>query len=95
MFAFHVASPADWALQTSEYTMEGVAQNITCPTLIVDSENERSFRGQSRRLYDALTCPKEFMLFTADEGAGEHCQMGAAFFSDERICGWLEKTLGS
>jgi pimeloyl-ACP methyl ester carboxylesterase len=95
MFAFHATSPVEWSLQTTEYTMDGVAQNITCPTLIVDSENERTFKGQARRLYDALTCPKEFMLFTADEGAGEHCQMGAAFFSDERIFAWLEKTLAT
>lgn len=79
----------------AEYTLDGVAQRISCPTLIADSENEHAFRGQSRQLYDALACPKEFMFFTADEGAGEHCQMGAAFLSGERIFRWLEETLES
>jgi pimeloyl-ACP methyl ester carboxylesterase len=94
MFTFGAATVAEYLLKTSQYTLEGVAPRITCPTLIVDSENERTFRGQARQLYDALTCPKEFMLFTADEGAGEHCQVGAAFLSGERIFTWLEKTLG-
>jgi len=33
------------------------------------------------------------MLFTAEEGAGEHCQVGAYMISNERIFNWLEETL--
>jgi hypothetical protein len=33
------------------------------------------------------------MLFTAEEGAEEHCQIGAAMISQERIFGWLEDVL--
>ena len=70
-----------------------MAEQITCPTLVTDSEAEHSFPGEAKKLYDALTCPKEFMLFTADEGAEEHCQIGAAMISQEYIFGWLEDVL--
>ncbi len=37
------------------------------------------------KLYDALTCPKKYTLFTIDEGAEEHCQSGAPSLSNQRI----------
>jgi hypothetical protein len=80
-------------LNASEFVLAGVAELITCPTLVVDSEAERSFQGQANRLYDTLICPKEFMLFTAEEGAEEHCQVSAQMISQERIFGWLEDVL--
>ena len=69
-----------------------MAEQITCPTLGVDAEAEHSLPGEAKKLYDALMCPKEFMLFTAEEGA-EHCQIGAAMISQEYIFGWLEDVL--
>ncbi len=93
MFTFGAASPAEWYLKVAQYTMEGQAGKIECPTLIVDSEHETSFPGQAKKLYDALTSPKEWMLFTAEEGAEEHCQAGALFRAHERIFDWLATTL--
>jgi alpha-beta hydrolase superfamily lysophospholipase len=93
MFTFKAATPSEYLLKASQFELTGVAEQITCPTLVVDSEAEHSFPGEAKRLYDALTCPKEFMLFTAEEGAEEHCQMGAAMISQERIFGWLEDVL--
>ena len=93
MFTFKATTPSEYILKASEFVLAGVAEQITCPTLVVDSEADRTFQGQAKKLYDALTCPKEFMLFTAEEGAEEHCQMGAAMISQERIFGWLEDAL--
>jgi len=70
--------------------MKDVASHITCPILIVDSEGDRDLPGQSRRLYDALNQPKDLMLFTKEEGAEEHCQMGAILISNARILDWLD-----
>jgi hypothetical protein len=33
-------------------------------------------------VYDALTSPKKYILFTAEEGAEEHCQCGASAISN-------------
>ncbi len=90
MFTFHAKSPSEWLRMTRLYTLKDVAAKITCPMLIVDSEGDKDMPGQSRKLYDALTSPKDFMLFTKEDGAEEHCQMGAVLISNARILDWLD-----
>jgi len=90
MYVFGVKTPHEFMLRSRDYTLEECADLIECPTLVVDSENEHAFRGQARMLYDALKCQKEFMLFTDEEGAGEHCQAGASRLSNQRIFDWLD-----
>jgi len=92
-FTFHADSPADWLKMTRGYTLTNVTDRITCPVLICDSEGDTQMAGQARALYDALTAPKTFLLFTKAEGAEEHCQMGAIHVSTERIFNWLDDTL--
>jgi hypothetical protein len=43
-------------------------------------------------VFEALTCPKKYILFTAGEGAEEHCQCGAPALSNQRIFDWLDDT---
>mgnify|MGYP003808621541 CR=1 FL=1 len=94
MFTFHAPSPSAWLRMTRPYTMKDVAAKITCPILIVDSEGDRDMPGQAAKLYNALVSPgKEFMLFTKEEGAEEHCQMGALLISNARILDWLDDIL--
>lgn len=93
MFTFGVDKPSQFILAFSEFSMEGVADRIACPTLVIDSDNDEGMKGEAEKLYDALVCPKEFMLFTAEEGAGLHCQMGAMLLAHQRIFDWLDETL--
>ena len=95
MFTFGVDTPSAFLLAFSEYSMAGVAEQISCPTLVIDSDNDTSMKGEARRLYDALSCPKDFMLFTTQEGAGLHCQMGAMLLAHQRIFDWLDETLSN
>jgi pimeloyl-ACP methyl ester carboxylesterase len=90
MFTFRARTPSDWLRITRAYTLKNVVDKISCPTLVVDSEGDREMPGQAPRLYSALTCPKDFMLFKNEEGAGEHCQMGAILISNARILDWLD-----
>lgn len=92
MWTFAAASPSEWMLKFANYTMEGRADKITCPTLVCDADADQNFPGQAKKLYDALTCPKEFMLFTVEDAAEEHCQVGAHAISHQRIFDWLDKT---
>jgi len=93
MFTFGATSPSEWLRMTRPYNLRDCADRITCHMLVVDSENDKALPGQAKQLYDALRCPKDFMIFTAEEGAGEHCQTGAHMISNERILNWLEETL--
>jgi pimeloyl-ACP methyl ester carboxylesterase len=92
MFAFGATTPSEWLRLTRDYNLRAYASSIQATMLVVDSENDFQMKGQSRQLYEALLCPKEYMLFTAAEGAGAHCQAGAYDLSSARILDWLDQT---
>ena len=77
------------------YTLEGIADLITCPTLVLDAENDQFFKGQPQQVYSALTCPKELITFPEDEGGGEHCHEGAVSVFHQRTFDWLDTVLAS
>lgn len=91
MFTFKASSPADWMLKALQYELSEVADKIQCPTLVIDTEDDVSFKGQAKPLYDALTCPKTFMLFTREEGAEDHCQVGTPLLSQQKVFDWLQE----
>jgi pimeloyl-ACP methyl ester carboxylesterase len=93
MIVFGAQTPSEYFRMIAPYTLKDVAGLIRCPTLVVDSDNDTLLAGQARPLYDALTGPKEYLLFTTEEGAGLHCQMGAMTISNERIFNWLDGVL--
>ncbi|SMC28214.1 Alpha/beta hydrolase family protein [Clostridium acidisoli DSM 12555] len=93
MYVFGVNTPAEFILKVGDFYMKGLAEKIQCSTLIVDSENDKLLGDQARQLYEELTCYKDFILFTAEEGAESHCQAGAKLIANERIFSWIEKIL--
>jgi alpha-beta hydrolase superfamily lysophospholipase len=84
------ASPLEYLRAMRQYTLE--ASQITCPTLITQAENDVR-ASQSEELYDALRCPKRLVRFSDAEGAGEHCEDGAAALYDQRVMDWLDEVL--
>lgn len=84
-----VSSPSAMMKELSKYTNEGFAERISCATLVIDGEGEEF--GQSRRLFDALRCPKDYLLFTNAETAGRHVQVGALAVSTTRIFDWIDE----
>jgi pimeloyl-ACP methyl ester carboxylesterase len=87
-------SPYDAFKMAEQYTLEGVAEKIRCPLLVADPENEQFWPGQSHRVYEALTSPKELVTFAAAEGADSHCEPKAHSLREQRIFDWLDETLG-
>jgi alpha-beta hydrolase superfamily lysophospholipase len=96
MWSFGSASPSEYLHQTLAYTLAGgVAERIRCPTLVCDAYGDLFFKGQPQQLYDHLACPKTMITFTSDEGAGAHCEVGAARLASARIFDWLDETLAA
>ena len=86
-------SPYEAFKMAEQYTLEGVAEKIRCPMLVTDPENEQFWPGQAHRVYEALTCPKELVPFTAAEGADSHCEPKAHGLREQRMFDWLDETL--
>jgi len=90
MYTFGAQTPSELMRMLKPYHLRDVADKIKCKMIVVDSEEDKSLPGQAHQLFEALNCPKEYLLFTKEEGAAEHCQMGAVMISTERILNRLE-----
>jgi hypothetical protein len=61
--------------------------------LVVDSEKDTDMPGQSKQFFNALKSPRDYLLFTAEDAAEEHCQTGAPAISNEKIFDWLDNSV--
>lgn len=93
LWTFAVKTPAELNLKQSKYNVADCAHLISCPTLVVDSDAEQFFGGQPRKLYDALRCPKTYLVFKTGEGSELHCQAGGNLLGNQCIYDWLDETL--
>ena len=93
MWAGRFDSPAQYFEGNRRYTMKGVVTEIRCPTLVCDAEHDHFFHD-ARIVYDALKSPKEYVRFTSEEGAEEHCQFGALSRFHQRAFDWLDDIIG-
>lgn len=90
-----VTTGQELADEFAKYDLSSVVEQITCPTLVCDAENDQFLKGQPQLLYDALRCQKTLLRFTATEGAEEHCHEGALTLFHQRLFDWLDDTLAA
>ena len=88
-----IDSLANYLRIAKAYQLSTVVDKIRCPTLVTQAENDPVSRFAGR-LYDALTCPKEFFRFTEAEGAGDHCEAMARSLFHQKSFDWLDEILG-
>ena len=93
-YVMGVDSPRAFFASYLDYTLaDGIAEQITCPTLVCDAREDIFFDGQPNLLFEHLTCEKRLLDFTTAEGAGAHCQAGAQRLAFGRIYDWLDDIL--
>lgn len=95
MRAFGAKNLSEFLLMQHDYTLKGLVEKIECPTLVCDNVADTIAGGQAKRLHDALGCPKDYVLFTAEEGADGHCEGGAQILFHRVAFDWLDETLAS
>lgn len=94
MYCTGAKTPRGYFAKALDFNVkDGVAEKISCPTLVLDPEDDLFFKGQPQQLFDHLTCRKTMIHFSRAEGAGAHCQVGATRLSCARIFDWLDETL--
>ncbi|MFJ9344689.1 alpha/beta hydrolase family protein [Streptomyces sp. NPDC101733] len=81
------------ATRVRALSIASVVGRIKAPTLVLDYEGEAFYPGQPRRLYDALTSPKDYVKLTAAQGAQLHCSPMAPQLHCEVVFDWLQNTL--
>ncbi len=78
----------EWA---KRFTLEGAAECIACAFLVVHGENDRIVPvAEARTLYERVGSKrKHIKIFTAEEGAAEHCQVDHRQMGIDYIGDWL------
>ena len=85
-------TPIAYVEATKDFSLVGRAGDIRCPTFVCNGEND-PISVTAGELAAALTCEKEFVTFTAAEGAGDHCESGARTLFHARAFDWLDGVL--
>lgn len=94
MRPYGLETPYDVYHALQDYTLDGVAERITCPILITDPDAEQFWPGQAEKLYRAVASERKSLVrFTAAEGAEGHCEPKALGLRDQRIFDWLDQVL--
>jgi len=78
----------EWA---KRFTLEGAAERIECPFLVVHGENDRIVPvEEAHKLYDRVgSNRKHIKIFTVEEGGAEHCQVDHRQQGIDYIGDWL------
>ncbi|WP_027579359.1 alpha/beta fold hydrolase [Bradyrhizobium sp. Ai1a-2] len=80
----------DYLRSAEQFTMEGHAELIRCPTLLTMPESD-PIAAATPSFFHALGCRKTLMCFSANEGAGEHCEMRNRSLLNLRMLDWLDE----
>ncbi|WP_420469916.1 alpha/beta hydrolase family protein [Brevundimonas sp. FT23042] len=92
-YAWKHAVPHEEVFRTLlDYDNTAVLSQIECKTLVIDGAAEMS-PGEARKLFDALDCPKDYLLFDEDTTAQAHCQMGGYATGAELLFDWIDENL--
>src|SRR5712692_8590812 len=95
-WVFGASSFADLIRKARDYTLDGVAHQITAPTLIMDPENDRFLKGQPQLVHKALaSADATLVTLTSADGAGEHTHAGALGRAHQIMFDWLDTTLAA
>ena len=80
-----------------EFTLEPIADKITCPLLVIHGQNDRQVPLDHARwtVEAAVNSPnRELKIFTAAEGGVEHCQLDNRTLGVDYMADWIAETLG-
>jgi alpha-beta hydrolase superfamily lysophospholipase len=91
MWKHGASSPSELLLKMREFTNGPIIDRISCRMLVMDGTAEAFSTGQAKKLYQALRCPKEYMLFTEEDTGLLHCQTGAHAVAAQRMFDWLDE----
>jgi dienelactone hydrolase len=88
----------DLAARIAALTLEGVAERITCPLLVIHGENDRQVPAdQARRTIEAAVNSKrrDLRIFTRAEGGAEHVQGDLFAHAVDLMADWAAEVLAA
>jgi hypothetical protein len=87
-------TPFDCLTSLATHNLEGVLHNLKQDVLLTEGEDDHLFNvGWIYRIMRELTCARSVTarIFTAREGAEQHCQVGNSALARAEIVRWLAR----
>ena len=86
-------TPFDCLVELSKHDLQGVLGNITQDVLVTDEQAHLFDTDWVYRIMRELTCARSVTarIFTAREGAEQHCQVGNSALARDEMIRWLAK----
>ncbi|WP_202986218.1 alpha/beta hydrolase family protein [Flavobacterium pokkalii] len=78
--------------ELDKYNNSNILDKITCKVLVMDATSE-ILPGEAIKFYNALQCPKDYMLFDSETTAQNHTQMGGYGPASDTLFDWIEDNL--
>lgn len=92
-WSFNTVSPYEMLQMTKSMSMNGIVENIRCPVLVCDAEQDHFFEEQPRLLASALGNKATYKKLSAEDSAHEHCHVGATDFVTTIVMDWFEDNM--
>lgn len=89
-WAFCTNSPYEMMRMTIPMTLNGIADQIKCPVLVCEAEQDHFFLGQPQLLTSALGDKSTHRKLTSADSAQEHCHVGATDYTTSIVMDWME-----
>jgi alpha-beta hydrolase superfamily lysophospholipase len=79
------------------FSLEGVADKITCPTLVMHGENDRIVPvEEARTLYEKIGARKKTLkIYTEEDGGAEHCQVDDRPMGIDYMADWIAENVNN
>jgi fermentation-respiration switch protein FrsA (DUF1100 family) len=97
LWVFGKSTVEEAAAAAKKLTLEGVADKITCPLLIMHGEKDRQIPlwHAEKTFAAAVNSPnKKLKVFTLAEGGAEHCQADNHSMAVDCMTDWVAEILG-
>jgi hypothetical protein len=94
-WALAIETPQEWIEAYRPFNLKGLEQNFKNPILFLFSEDDiiknTKIVRESLEFMNSLDCDRTVHLFTKEEGASSHCQMGGLSYAQAVIFQWLDQ----
>jgi hypothetical protein len=90
---FGCAAPFDFIERAQTLVLSDIVDDIACPVLVCDADDDAFFKGQAAALAKALGPRVTYKLFTNEDSASAHYHVGASDLLNSTVLGWIEETL--
>jgi dipeptidyl aminopeptidase/acylaminoacyl peptidase len=95
-WVFGIEDPDELAIYAQRFTLDGVAEKITCPLLVMHGANDRQVPlEQAHRTYDQAVnaTRRDLIVFADGEWGDQHCQVDNRTLAIDCMADWLEEVL--